>query len=123
MFFSPFGVAVVSLGEGRASIGAFRAFDRFVLVWVCRFPLPLGVGGGGGSGAAVCDGGTPWTFLLPFLQCHETCALFKPAYGIMVLIAFANSEGSVAPVQSQTHQSLHIYSIDLDEGLNHESDI
>ena len=31
-------------GEGvGAGLGAFRAFVRFVLVWVCRFPLPLGV--------------------------------------------------------------------------------
>ena len=43
MFFSPFGVAIASLGEERASLGAFRTFVRFVLVWICRFPLPLGV--------------------------------------------------------------------------------
>ena len=36
VFFSPFGIAITSLG-------AFRAFVRFVLVWICRFPLPLGV--------------------------------------------------------------------------------
>ena len=30
--------------------------------WICRFPLPLDVCEGG----AVCDCGTPWTFLLPF---------------------------------------------------------
>ena len=40
VFFSPFGDAVTSLGEGRAGLGAFRTFVRFVLVWVCRFPLP-----------------------------------------------------------------------------------
>ena len=27
----------------RANISAFRTFVRFVLVWICRFPLPLGV--------------------------------------------------------------------------------
>ena len=27
----------------RANLGAFRAFVRFVLVWICRFPLPLGI--------------------------------------------------------------------------------
>ena len=43
VFFSPFGVAVASLGEERANIGAFRTFDRFVLVWICRIPLPLDV--------------------------------------------------------------------------------
>ena len=31
-------------GEGGgADVGAFRTFVRFVLVWICRFPLPLGV--------------------------------------------------------------------------------
>ena len=33
-----------------------------MLVWICRFPLPLGIW----EWAAVCDCGTPWTFLLPF---------------------------------------------------------
>ena len=32
VFFSPFGVAVASLGEEGTSLGAFRAFVRFVLV-------------------------------------------------------------------------------------------
>ena len=41
--FSPFSIAITSLGEERANLSAFRAFVRFVLVWVCRFPLPLGV--------------------------------------------------------------------------------
>ena len=27
----------------RANLSAFRTFDRFVLVWICRFPLPLDV--------------------------------------------------------------------------------
>ena len=31
------------LGKMRANISAFRTFVRFVLVWICRFPLPLGV--------------------------------------------------------------------------------
>ena len=65
VFFGPFGIAVASLGDGGGfgvGAGAFRAFVRFVLVWVCLFPLPLGVW----EGAAVCDCGTPWTFLLSF---------------------------------------------------------
>ena len=41
--FSPFSIAITSFGEERANIGAFRTFVRFVLVWICRFPLPLGV--------------------------------------------------------------------------------
>ena len=38
--FSPFSIAITSLGEERATLSAFRTF---VLVWICRFPLPLGV--------------------------------------------------------------------------------
>ena len=31
------------LGEERANLSAFRTFVRFVLVLICRFPLPRGV--------------------------------------------------------------------------------
>ena len=43
VFFSPFSIAITSLGEEKANFSAFRTFFRFVLVWICRFPLPLGV--------------------------------------------------------------------------------
>ena len=43
MFFSPFSNAITLLGEEKANLSAFRTFVRFVLVWICRFPLPLGV--------------------------------------------------------------------------------
>ena len=43
VFFSPFSIAITSLGEERANLSAFRTFVRVVLVWICRFPLPLGV--------------------------------------------------------------------------------
>ena len=43
VFFSPFSIAITLLGEERANLCAFRTFVRFVLVWICRFPLPLGV--------------------------------------------------------------------------------
>ena len=52
------------------------------------------------------------------LQCHETCALTKAAHGIMVLIASAKSEGSGAPVHP-----CRLNSIELDVGLDQESDI
>ena len=29
--------------EERANLSAFRTFVRFVLIWICGFPLPLGV--------------------------------------------------------------------------------
>ena len=41
VFFSPFSIAITSLGEGRANLSAFRTFVRFVLLWICRFSLPL----------------------------------------------------------------------------------
>ena len=44
VFFGPFGVAVASLGEVWGGFGAFRAFVRFVLVWV--FLLVCGKGCG-----------------------------------------------------------------------------
>ena len=43
VFSSPFSIAITSLWEERANLSAFRTFVRFVLVWICRFPLPLGV--------------------------------------------------------------------------------
>ena len=43
VFFSHFSIANTSLGEERANLSAFRTFVRFVLVWICQFPLPLGV--------------------------------------------------------------------------------
>ena len=43
MFFSPFSIAITSLGEERANLGAFRTFVRVVLVWICRIPLPFDV--------------------------------------------------------------------------------
>ena len=72
------------------------------------------------------------------LHCHKTCALFvlskscivikravfEPAHGIMVLIAYANSVGSDAPAhQCSLIITFAIYSIELDEGLDQESDI
>ena len=59
LFFSPFSIAITSLGEERANLSAFRTFVRFALVWVLSvsfFSWCLGR-------AAACDCGTPWTFL------------------------------------------------------------
>ena len=43
VFFSPFSIAITSLGEGGANRSAFRTFIRFVLVWFYRVSLRLGV--------------------------------------------------------------------------------
>ena len=84
VFFSPFSIAITSLGEERADLSVFRTFVRFVLVWICRFPLPRCL-----RRAAVCDCGTPLTFLLAFffimlilrLYFHEhVCRSLKAAF-------------------------------------------
>ena len=62
VFFSPFSIAIIWLGEERDNISAFRTFARFALVWFCLFSLPLGVW----EGMWLVDCGTSWTFLLPF---------------------------------------------------------
>ena len=75
VFFSPFSIAIISLGEERANLSAFRIFDRFVLVWICRFPLPLDILEGlrfvivalaGLFFYLFCNCGTPWTFTFFF---------------------------------------------------------
>ena len=38
VFFSPFSIAITSLGKKGASLGAFGSF-----VWFCLLSLPLGV--------------------------------------------------------------------------------
>ena len=43
VFFSPFSIAITSLGKERANLSGFRTFVRFVLVLIFWFPLPLGV--------------------------------------------------------------------------------
>ena len=57
VFFSPFSIAITSLEEERANLSAFRTFVRSVS------SSSWGLGR-----AAVCDCGTPWTFLLLFFH-------------------------------------------------------
>ena len=49
------------LGKRELILSAFRTFVRFVLVWMSVSSSSWGLGR-----AAVCDCGTPWTFLLPY---------------------------------------------------------
>ena len=63
--FSPFGIPITSLGEERARMLILvlfvRLFDLYLFVFVgFLFLLVSGK-------AAVCNCGTPWTFLLPVL--------------------------------------------------------
>ena len=43
VFYSPFSIAITSLGEEWANLSAFYKFVRFAIVWLCLFPFPLGV--------------------------------------------------------------------------------
>ena len=71
LFFSPFSIAITSLGEERANLSAFRTFVRFVLVWICRFLLPLGVW----EGLRFVIVALPGLFFLPFF-CLLLCCFF-----------------------------------------------
>ena len=64
VFFSPFSTAIASLGEESANLSAFGMFDRFVLVWICRFPLPLDIW----EGLRFVIVALPGLYLLPFLK-------------------------------------------------------
>ena len=64
VFFSPFSIAITSLGEERANISAFRTFVRYVLL----LDLSVSSSSWGLGRAAVCVCGTPWTFLLLFFE-------------------------------------------------------
>ena len=77
MFFGPFVVAVASLGEEGAGHSASRAFVRFVLVWVCRFPLPLGVWEGQRFVIVELPGLSSYIFSLPKQHCYKIFNLFK----------------------------------------------
>ena len=86
-FFSPFSIAITSLGEERANLSAFSTFIRFV-----RFCLDLSVSSSswGLGRAAVCDCGTPWTFLLPFFLFYEAicCMSFRVSFCSCVFPSF-----------------------------------
>ena len=64
VFFSPFSIAITSLGEERVNLSVFRTL--FCSICAC---LDLSVSSSSLclGRAAVCDCGTPWTFLLPFV--------------------------------------------------------
>ena len=59
VFFSPFSIAITSLGEERANLSAFRTFVRFALVFVSYVSSSSSCLGR----AAACDCGTYCTFL------------------------------------------------------------
>ena len=70
--FQSFSIAITSLGDERANLSAFRTFVRFVLVWICRFPLPLGVWEGLRFVIVALPG------LFSYLFLHTTPVVFVP---------------------------------------------
>ena len=75
VFFSPF-----SIGEERASLGAFHMFVRFELVWFCLFPLPHGVWEGLRFVIVALPGLFSYLFTLflcPFQHCLSHIKLIK----------------------------------------------
>ena len=85
VFCSPFSIAITSLGEERANLSAFRTFVRFVLVWICRFPLPLGVWGGLWFVIVVLPGLFSYLF---FMQCQLLTLQQVLVYFTIVQIIF-----------------------------------
>ena len=72
-FFSPFSIAITSLGEEKANLSALvRLFGLCLFRFVGSLFLL-----GSGERAAVCDFCTPWTFLLPFLGLSDFSELFR----------------------------------------------
>ena len=73
VFFSPLSFAITSLGEERAILSAFS----YVCSICACLALSVSSSFWGLGRAAVCDCGTPWTFLLPFFVCGPWVPRFK----------------------------------------------
>ena len=80
-FFSPFSIAITSLGEERANLSAFRKFVRFVRVWICRFPHPLWVWKGLRFVIVALPGLFSYLFFMPVCCGGERyyLTIFKPS--------------------------------------------
>ena len=88
--FSPFSIAITSLGEERANLSAFRAFVRFVLVWFNRFPLPLGVW----KGLRFVIVALPGIFSYPFLLISKLFKNAKRPYAQIITCSLNATSGN-----------------------------
>ena len=70
MVFSPFSIAITSLGEEKDNLSAFRTIFACLVLSVSSSSWCLGR-------AAICDCGTSWTFLLPFFVIVALAGLFS----------------------------------------------
>ena len=82
VFFSPFSIAITSLEEEKANLSAFRSFVRFVLVWICRFPLPLNVW----EGLLFVIVALPGFFSYLFLNLNELI-VYKPLFHLNLIFS------------------------------------
>ena len=96
-FFSPFSIAITSLGEERANHSAFRTFVRFVLVWICRFPLPLGV----------WEGLRFVIMALPGLFSYIVFSCFRSFF--LILSVFLHPTVHLAVYHTFIFSNLHVY--------------
>ena len=88
MFFSSFSIVITSLGEELTLVLFVRLFD------LCLFGLSVSSSSWCLGKTAVCDCGTPWTFLLPFFS-----VFYIYVKNITLLLILGNSncwEGSNA---------------------------
>ena len=103
VFFSPFSIAIISLGEERASLnGAFRTFVRFALVWFCLFPLPLCVW----EGLRLVIVALPGLFSYPFLF-----SLFCSVVSFPVTLILFGALGGFCSVVMASPKHCRIYII------------
>ena len=91
VFFSPFSIAITSLGEERAILSAFRTFVRFALVWFCLFPLPLGVWEGLRFVIVALPGLFSYLFWTSSLLLYKVFVLIKDKYHM----SLTNPKGSI----------------------------
>ena len=115
-FSSPFSIAITSLGEERANLSAFRTFVRFVLVWICRFPLPLGVWEGLRFVIVALPGLFTYNFFSSLLLCGLLAHLSRRLIGEFIIwqgcclclcrvITFSNVffSGTTRPIEVKFH--------------------
>ena len=77
---SSFSIVIISLGEERANLSAFRTFVRFGLVSFCLFSLPLDVW----DGLRLVIVALPGFFSYLFLYCSRNVKKNISKMGIMV---------------------------------------
>ena len=90
VFFSPFSIVITSLEEERANLSGFRTFVRFVLIWICRFPLPLGVWEGLRLVIVALPG------LFSFLFCFSSLFVITKNFGKISFALKVNASGCVS---------------------------